>query len=773
MKHFLCLIAICFLSVNLSGQSDIRIGEWKSYLPHNSAKHITQSDEKIIIATDFSIYTIDKVDGTVDFLSKVSGLSDTGIEEIEYDPFNDVLVIAYDNSVVDIINGSEVSPIFDIQTNTNFINRKINDIFVQNSEWVYFATGFGVVQYNLMDREFGFTLDAGQEFTQISGDDDYLLASGPQGVYYLDYRNETFPNAFSSWVELDDNLGGEEILASRLINGNVYAGSSGKVFLSESFGAFEEVVALESDETIQFIKKHEEGWLLGFRKGGSASEVMIYDDQNGLVQEITTCANRIRDLEITEDGSIYFADEWIKLRTLDAEGNCRRLSFKGPAHADATDIDIERGTVYVASGGITESFKDEFGRQGVYLLNDGEWTNLDQDVVQLWKDNDVIQFYQIEAHPIEPKYYIGSFWAGVIEVNEETGEQILYNPFNTNGALEAPISDTNEERVRIAGLYFDDQRNLWMTAFGSEKSIAVLTAEGTWHSFSGGSNPSLTDILVDDLGFAWAVTAGNNGGVVVYDPGESIPDPTDDQTPRVINSGNSEIPSNIVNAIAKDLDGSIWVGTAAGAVVFECGSDIFDPSRCSGFKPQVQQPDGNIGFLLATEDVQAITVDGANRKWFGTRNGIFVMSPSGEDQIAKFDEENSPLFDNNIKALEYNPASGEIFISSNKGVQSYRTETTGAGTRHSADVYAFPNPVRPEYNGDIAIKGLARDAEVIITDVDGQLVYKTEALGGQAIWDGSHLNGNAVSGGVYLVFSSSTDTFRSADSFVTKILVIR
>ena len=123
--------------------------------------------------------------------------------------------------------------------------------------------------------------------------------------------------------------------------------------------------------------------------------------------------------------------------------------------------------------------------------------------------------------------------------------------------------------------------------------------------------------------------------------------------------------------------------------------------------------------------------------------------------------------------MAYNDNTGEMFIATDKGIQSLRTETTGARTTHSGNVYAFPNPVRPEYRGEIAIKGLARDAEVKITDIDGQLVYQTTALGGQAIWDGRDLNGMEVSGGVYLVFSVSSDAFVDPDTAVTKILVVR
>ena len=114
-----------------------------------------------------------------------------------------------------------------------------------------------------------------------------------------------------------------------------------------------------------------------------------------------------------------------------------------------------------------------------------------------------------------------------------------------------------------------------------------------------------------------------------------------------------------------------------------------------------------------------------------------------------------------------------MYIATDSGLQSVRTETTGARPFHSNEVFAFPNPVRPEYRGPIAIKGLAQDAEVSITDIDGKLVFKTDALGGQAIWDGFNLEGDEVSGGVYLVFSSTNDIFRDIDTFVTKILVIR
>lgn len=755
-------------------QSDIAIGEWASFLPHRAGNRVAQSAEKIIYATTGSIFTIDKDDMSIQYLSKVEGLTETGISEIVYDDFNEQLIVAYENSVFDIISGSEISPVFDIKNNTNFIDRRINKLFVQNQEWLYIATGFGLLQYNLIEEGFGFTLDAGQLISDVSGNTEHLVILGDDGVYVLDFINETFPNAFTSWQRISNGLPLEYEAKSVLVRDNkLYIATDEFVYSSSDFKNFVEVYQ-NNDPSFGAILLDDvdDGWVLGLKnQGTSRSKVLFFDNEDTPVNEIGDCVNKLLDIEVDEKGRVFFADEFSSIRFIDENGVCQRESYRGPFNLEATDIAVKNETVYVASGGVTEQLFDQFSRNGVYLLENGEWNNINQDNEPFFQENNIVQFYQIEAHPIENKFYIGSFWSGLIEYNEETDERILYSEANdnTDGALGSAVGD--EDRTRISGLTFDNNNNLWMASYLASKPLVVLTEEGTWHSFSLNSDTRLTDIVADDLGNIWGVIGGNTGGVVVYSPNQTISDPTDDPPSKLFNINNSEIPSNLVNAIAKDQDGTIWVGTAQGVAAFECGGSVFE-SSCIGNKRKVLQ-DSIAAFLLESEDVQAIAVDGANRKWFGTRNGIFVQSPSGEEQVAKFDVENSLLFDNNIKAMSYNEITGEMYIASNRGLQSFRTETTGARNTHSSNVYAFPNPVRPDYQGTIAIKGLARDAEVKITDIDGQLVFQTEALGGQAVWDGRDINGREVTGGVYLVFSSSSDSFRDPDSFVTKILVVR
>jgi hypothetical protein len=278
------------------------------------------------------------------------------------------------------------------------------------------------------------------------------------------------------------------------------------------------------------------------------------------------------------------------------------------------------------------------------------------------------------------------------------------------------------------------------------------------------------DVVIDRNGYKWLILIDRTQGVLVFDEGDiDIPG---DERYWVITQSNSALPTNQTNSIEVDLNGNVWVGTTLGPVVFEnCGDRIFQ-GQCFGNQPLVDQ-DGDLDLLLGTEDILSIAVDGGNRKWFGTRNGIFVQSSNGQEEIYRFTKENSPLLDNTILDMAINPIDGEVFIGTAQGLISYRGVATEGGDSFDENVKAFPNPVRPEYTGPIAIKGLARDSEVKITDIRGRLIYQTNSVGGQAIWDGGDYNGRKAAPGVYLVFANTEETFGRPPRAVTKIVIVR
>jgi hypothetical protein len=176
-------------------------------------------------------------------------------------------------------------------------------------------------------------------------------------------------------------------------------------------------------------------------------------------------------------------------------------------------------------------------------------------------------------------------------------------------------------------------------------------------------------------------------------------------------------------------------------------------------------------YLMAYEDVTSIVVDGANRKWVGTASGgLYLLSANGMEQIRHFTAANSPLFSDKILSLAIQPRSGEVYVGTDYGVQVYRSDATYAELTPDEHVYAFPNPVRPGYEGPVAIKGFTRNALVHITDASGRVVYSAQALGGQVVWNVRTADGDRVAAGVYYVFASDAE---GRNRSVAKILVVR
>jgi ligand-binding sensor domain-containing protein len=226
-------------------------------------------------------------------------------------------------------------------------------------------------------------------------------------------------------------------------------------------------------------------------------------------------------------------------------------------------------------------------------------------------------------------------------------------------------------------------------------------------------------------------------------------------------TGSGSLPSRQVYSLALDRNGFVWVGTAAGVAYLNPGQAL--SGNVNSVKPVV-----NGRILLRDETTTAMAVDGGNRKWLGTRNGLWLFDAFGETPIHNFTTTNSPLPSNEILDIEVHPVTGEVFIATPRGIVSYRSDATeSSGTFSSVKI--FPNPVLPTFTGQVSISGLATDARVKITDIAGKLIWETSANGGTATWHVRDYNGRRAATGMYLVIAISQD---GLDSVVGKIAVV-
>jgi hypothetical protein len=252
------------------------------------------------------------------------------------------------------------------------------------------------------------------------------------------------------------------------------------------------------------------------------------------------------------------------------------------------------------------------------------------------------------------------------------------------------------------------------------------------------------EILIDKNNYKWIrIEPNKGGGLIVYNDKTNASKYITDQ------AGHGGLPNIGVKAIAEDKTGQIWLGTKEGVAIFYTPDNIFSGTASDASVPIFD------GFpLLYNEDITCIAVDGGNRKWIGTNNGLWLFNDDASEVIANYTVENSPLLSNAIIDVEINEKTGEVFISTDKGLISYRGTATTGQTAHS-NVKVFPNPVKPDFNGLVGISGLTNDAVVKITDIYGNLIYETKAEGGTAVWNAKNYHGEKAKTGVYLIFSSS------------------
>ncbi len=242
----------------------------------------------------------------------------------------------------------------------------------------------------------------------------------------------------------------------------------------------------------------------------------------------------------------------------------------------------------------------------------------------------------------------------------------------------------------------------------------------------------------------------------MYDDAGTPDNPADDSYRTLLGAkGAGGIPANgSVRSLMKDRDGAIWIGTDDGIAIVSSPACALDPS-CDAER-RIVQYDQFAGYLFAGESVRAMAVDGGNRKWIGTTNGVWLLSPDAGKIVHRFTVDNSPLPSNVIQQIAVDGVTGDVYIGTDQGLISYRGEAT-EGAPSAGALQVFPNPVQAGYSGSIAIRGLTTDADVRITDVAGQLVYRGKSTGGQLVWNGLDYTGGKPASGVYLIFATNRD----------------
>ena len=706
-----CFLSLCWLTIYLqaSAQSSIGpLGQWREHYNNKSVQHVAIGNT-LYGATTNQVFSID-AKNNIQFLGKSNGLHEIEIASIAWDPTQSQLMIAYKNSNIDIVKGNEIFSISDIYLSKIYANKKINSIQILGP-WALVSTHFGIVVVDLIKHEIKDTWFANNNRQatityQTISTADSLYALTEEGLFSIALKNNYITS--SQWKKINGYTGLKKLST---YNNNIYAIGGKNIYQLPKT----DPIYQTSINTINNAYAHKEGLYIIQSDGVNGSLLNLHT--NNTVTSIVDKTYLSMPMELAIDqNSIWIADSLNGLIVKNTE--TKSIPLGGPSEKIT-------GTSFVNSNYLLAPFGAKYG--GFSTYTDAGWKNFNK-----LNGIDLPLLTAACIDPIDNSWWFTSA-ASFLQYN------LTANSIETISPSSVPGNFTQ--------IQFSTDGIFWGLQDGQG---LIQKQDNKWTSIPLPNNylkNGLKKMVVNKQGQAW-IPGPTNQGLYVYQSNKYFGTASWKQLITAKSSGN--LPSNTVLSVALDNIGSIWVGTDNGIGIFSCG-DI-SKEICDAYLPTIKNANGFVGLLLQRESVNCITVDGANRKWVGTENGAWLLSADGSSIIEHFTKNNSPLPNDTILQIIIEPKYGEVFFNTANEMVSYRGFAT-EGNALFSDIKIFPNPVPPNHNGPIAIRGLVENALVKITDISGSLVFETRALGGQAIWNGKSLTGNKVATGIYLVFA--------------------
>ena len=788
-RKILVLVTLAVWSLTFLTHAQLAVGNWQIYSSTGDPVKVIDAGDRVYFVSGVSLFCYDKVTDELEAYNKNNRLSDTGVSNIYYNYDKNYLVVVYTNSNIDILyDNGKLYNIPDIKNVIMTFSKAVNDVNFYGNR-IYLATDFGIVVLNDEKYEVSESYNYEQKINMIGACNNYWFISTDEAIYYIE--SDAIKYDFSSWNILK-SVSGSVIYDLEPFNDKyLFYSQNGDLYFYDIESEGFPLLGILS-MGVRCVEKYYDGFIL---RGLVYVAFCKPEIENGALQfeNIFNFQNQseyLVDVETSsyeKDKSIWALGEY-GLCHFKMEGN-QLTMLKEPFLPDVPNVSdpwnlvINDNKLYVSNTGPRIGMEEQYVKTRISVLDQNDWSILDLGEVPLVNnkhDKYLYASYNLAFDPDDPStFYVGTWFEGMYKFtdNECVGHYThLNSPFTYNWALSVPYAA------------FDDNKNLWVVSKGipslcmlPREKQSVSTDELTvndWYQFdySEIENNKYAKLLIPKHSTAKWIVKGSWGGLVfAFDDKGTYNTTADDKTRNFVSfvdQDNKTFTPNYYTCIAEDNNGQIWIGTSVGPIVITNPNNVFnDNFRCTRIKIARNDGTDNADYLLQNIEISDIFVDGANRKWIGTReSGLYVVSDDGSEILEHFTTENSGLPSNFITEVVVDPVTGIAYVGTTSGLAAYRSDAVQASEDYSS-VYAFPNPVRPDYEGWISVTGLMDNSLVKITDVAGNLFFEGYSNGGQISWDGRDRKGNRVKTGVYLVFASSTATGKQS-GVVTKILVV-
>lgn len=762
---------LVFLLLAVMAIANANASTWKMHNAYMATKmqSIFDTGDKVYYLNSGNLFQFDKATTNTIALNRQNVLSDNHITNIYYDWEKKLLFVAYANSNIDVINNEgKVTNISNIKDHVvavhayslsngepyRYVGKAISDITFGNGK-AYIATGYGfvVIDEETLKVERNHEVKQSATINSVCLMGDKLLIFSNNRCYYGDPNDPDPLNNFPSET-----------------------------------GAF-------SDSKTYPINDHS---VFVF---GSSTGLHRYDFSSGTPTLTNLVTVKISNVQKTSTGFIANITSEVTTTgyyTINAEGTSasKQLSVIVRASSDplgdgsvwvtdANGLHINGSTAYYKMNSLTTDapywLKYNAAMNKLYVGVSGPVIGIytAANVANVINTYDGINWadataytaagagYEFVFDPTDPHTYVRTSWnKGIFKVTDDV-RKFTYTSSNSKIGSFKPHPA------------FDNYGNLWAVSqypvatittpcvvLPKEKFASNSVAKADWFQPS-----AVTSIISGQFQSSRFIVASKNNVKIYsdcdYAPGKAIQghilcwdngneDPTVDtytlaNISSFVDQNNGQIKWEYLRHFEEDKDGMIWVGHTTGIFAFD-PAVVFDEVP-RAIRPLTVKSSEGKGYLCAGYSVHDIGVDRNNNKWIATDNGLYFVSPDGSELFNHFTTENSDLPSDNVYSVECDTVHDCVYIFTDNGFAEYMPQGDAAALSFD-NVYAFPNPVEPDFTGMIKIAGLMENSFVTVTDRNNNVVANFGPVMGSAFWDGSDANGERVPTGIYNIYAA-------------------
>jgi hypothetical protein len=762
MKIFLGFLFLFFCNFSYS---QIGTGQWRLHVNASNAIDVCYGNNKVLAAFENGALEYDVNYHEKTEWNKINHLSEVLLSCVVFDSTSKAFWIGYQNGNMDKLDGSTVYNFPSLKLASIVGDKKILK-FISHGNYLFAATRFGILKIDPIKMEVSDTYYPplnGRKLNDFTFHNDSIYVVSDSMMFVINEHNSLIANP-QNWKV--DHRVTKRINAIYTIissfNSRLILGSVNPLFGKDTLFVLEKSALVSLNNTLfsdeielKAIQATKNELLIT-----TYNNVFIYDNflsKKEILYKYVFSNEPLPQKIVGSSTGYWVADRENGLVHWQDNYHNNPITMIGPAKRSFFSADCQQGKM-AFSGGILHKSSIAFNGTGAYVFQDEKWSLLDRWNQKRWLNKNIWDLSSVAINPVNPSQIAFGSYSEIPLSIMNNNQQIDTTYDNSNSLLEKVTLGNGWHCV--SDLKYDQNENLWMLNAYTNSPLKMLSKSGKWYKFeTGGASKGVftRKLIVDDQNYKWFTVYST--GIVGFSDGGTVDDPSDDVY-RLINDGltTGALPSKEVTALAMDFNNHLWIGTDNGFCILYNASSIFSADQTSFAAQRIKlRFEGNVEYLLGKTAISDIEVDGGNRKWIATANaGLFLLASDGSEILASYTTDNSPLISNAILDIKLNHQTGELFIITEEGLVSFRTDAT-QGDNTYANTLVFPNPLKPEHTTGITIQGIAYDSDIRITDAAGNLVYKTTSNGGTAHWDGKTKNGERATAGVYFIWTAPNE----------------